>query len=342
MEDLTRSFAAMCLSGPSKSVLDDKDAYQKTTEAQKDREYWEMLINRHIISADTPYDVAMLLYGSANAYITPLLRRHRWIAIDDSDYVRLLPSIVLASHFFESRRAMVFWHALFEHGGLPDPQTGLVTFGRMGNDKYTELSPADHDKTRARLRSLENIVLKCDHEMRTGCDCFGETISEPMKGKDRFHPGSAILRLNGKYVDEIDFAGGAKHDVLRRIFIIAATIVHELAHAICTAARCPWSEMAWEEDGFVEMGWALEKWLFGGQPMILNKTLQAPGFDYCVATETLELVTLGMRMDDDRSEGVNAGRAPVETTSGKTLHRLEIVDDAWLDEIFDAFLYRGD
>lgn len=75
--------------------------------------------------------------------------------------------------------------------------------------------------------------------------------------------------------------------------------------------------------------------------MILNKTLQAPGFDYCVATETLELVTLGMGKDDDRSEGVNAGRAPVETTSGKTLHRLEIIDDAWLDEIFDAFLYRG-
>ncbi|KAM3420448.1 hypothetical protein BST61_g3718 [Cercospora zeina] len=346
MEDLSENISELarllCLlriddPSPTARVADDTLAQPKTGESRRDKAELEML-HWQLVSPNTNPGISRLLRGSIHAYISPLLAPARWVGIASLDYLRILPAIVLASQFLESDHAMVFWHSLFVNRGVTDPRSGHVIFSREAPGSCYKLPLTDHNTTRAHLHSLTTIAL--EFRQFESESAFAYTLSTEREENGVHGAGDARIMLQERLLDALDNLEGMPHALLRRWFIIAVTLLHELAHAICTAARGPDGEMSWEDDGFVEMGWALEKWLFGGRPAIIRNAPSHSELADSSGTETLE-VTSVLKEEFAPHRRVAAGRDFLETLSGNP-QRVRVIDDANLEEMFDAFLWTGE
>ncbi|KAF2210509.1 hypothetical protein CERZMDRAFT_86221 [Cercospora zeae-maydis SCOH1-5] len=323
---------------PIASFADDTPEQSGTSESRVDRTDLEML-HWQLVSPNTNPGISRLIRGSTHAYISPLLAFSRWVNIARTDFVRILPAIVLASQLLESDRAMVFWHSLLANEGVTDLHSGHVVFSRMPPHNHCQLPLTDHNTTKAHLHSLTTIAL--EFGQLEPATVFAYTLSTGIENYDLHSAGHARIILHKRLLDALDDLELMPHTLLRRWFMLAVVLLHELAHAICTAIRGPCGEMSWEDDGFVEMGWAFEKWLFGGRPAIVeNVSSLPPASTECTSTETIEILSV-LKEEFAPDRRVAAGQELVETLLNASPQRVGVIDDASLEEMFYPFLWAG-
>ncbi|KAI5359843.1 hypothetical protein Slin14017_G094040 [Septoria linicola] len=207
-----------------------------------------------------------LLLDSAVSTVHPVLARNRWITINDEDYLRIAPAIAVATRILTGDRAMHFWHALVVGKQVSSDGKGEKS-QRMYEDPDGSLPTAEREKVKQMLNELAGLVMFDCEDLNS--NTFGRTIHLPERFSSNTPGGiRSLITLRRDLMDEIDLQVRPPYALLRRWFIIAVTLLHEIAHALHAARYGSGAEREFEDDGFIEIGFALEKWLFGGQPVL--------------------------------------------------------------------------
>jgi hypothetical protein len=96
------------------------------------------------------------------------------------------------------------------------------------------------------------------------CSCDGPILPNTAGCRSTIHVHENILQI-------VRTSQSVSADASRTAHLAAATVlVHEVAHAWSHAIHGPADEMFFERDPMAELGYAMEKWLFGGRLTLVD------------------------------------------------------------------------
>ncbi|KAK4634374.1 hypothetical protein CLAFUW4_00209 [Fulvia fulva] len=232
-----------------------------------------------LVTGGTIPKVCQILEACSTSTVQPILARDRWDDLSERDFLAISPALVLASNLLTCDRSVHFWHAV--SWGNHEPRADNVMLQRVQINPVHDTSiplPA-FEKGRA-LEFLNELSLavrlhfgeRVDHEPQGECFCGASLRQIPEFSDAPRHRRRSTTTIATKALDRlknrIAMPLGNVDASLRDWFNMAVTFVHEIAHAASCAIRGDMPEAFFGDQTFREMGFAITKWLFDGDPSI--------------------------------------------------------------------------
>lgn len=236
------------------------------------------------------------LKHSATIPIHPIFHDWQWADMEATTYVRMLPALALAGHLLTCAAASNFFYALLE-----GPRTETVDhlgYARKvfstwkGRDVERPLPFCAQGEANYLLQQmlpqmitlhLENLGGSC----AVACPAFDRPMFTVWRWE--FYPHCKI-KIDRTSLEQVRFTHPAppipyvpckashvspppppptvgQELVFKEWFEFAVSLVHEIAHAASMALEGPGKEMFFQDDQYIEMGFAFESCIFGGIPM---------------------------------------------------------------------------
>ncbi|KAI9672334.1 MAG: hypothetical protein M1817_003356 [Caeruleum heppii] len=214
--------------------------------------------------------------GDLSCPIHPVLARRHWFRISDVDWALMLPALRLVSHVLDEPCLLPFWWAVF-FGNRQFLSETSVKYSRIcsqidvpsferGADPLTE---TQIQETKCALLGFEGNVYfemyNFGEEILGACQC-SLAATHHLGGS-----GAAITIYHPLIVALRPERAASTEQMLRAQFMLATTLLHELAHAAHKAVTPLTLQHAGHDlEPFVddmrqaELGHALEQLLFGG------------------------------------------------------------------------------
>lgn len=297
-----------------------------------------------ITTKDTDMNVVMMLFDCPRKYkaIHPILRKERWIGLSDTDYVRLSPSLVVATYLLECYQTTLFLSSLLEgprtattqlntrpqRFGLPVERFHQARGVTRGCDMSAPLQPEQRSLVSSTLLWMSRVITLEITSTPEQFQAAGITIPGASRPGDYLNHRSSVIELSARRFSKIDTLAASTDELLERWFLIASVLVHEIMHATYNYRESVKPEPIFEDQGFNEIGHAWEAFVFGGSFAFLD-TSKKPGY----VPPTGALVT---------AEGVYTLKIPHRMNKPILIGELHAVKRDWLWSIFsDDFWSRA-
>jgi hypothetical protein len=269
-------------------------------------------------------EIRDLISVCAQKAIHPIFAKAGWIDLSDEDYVRISPALVVASYMLTSPQATHFLAVVLGATRIPDGTYNSVK-------RYTNGYPmkridrsglVPNDAQKALVHNTLDVMSKfltkqfTEEPPKMGALALTRPTCYYYPGTE--HQGmESEIEVMQQYLHQIDLSTPARWDLLGTWFEMAITLIHEVSHAVCIykeGARVP--EPAFENQGFYELGFALESFMFGGGMIHVKTECQVQG---AMTLKGGELLTYAVPH-------------PWDTRPGDKKNY--IVGKAWLSQVF--------
>lgn len=214
-----------------------------------------------ITSKDTNTFIVKCISDCAQKKINPIFSRDRWVGISTDDYVRMAPTLVIASHMLDCYETRVL-HATVLNA--PRIANRIVRSRRGSIGVPPSLSDAENQSVSSALFNMAMFIEITISDEADQDKALAFTRSTHRLSENPPSDASRIV-MSLKYFQRLDPLVASAEELLWEWFQMASTLNHEIVHAMHFYRYGDVATEPFFEDlGLAELGVAWEVCLFGG------------------------------------------------------------------------------